>query len=229
MIDRWADRLSEYLDGDLDARDEAAVDAHLVECAGCRATLAELRAVVARAAALQVTEPEADLWPAIRQRIEADAVPDVASRMSGRAARRRISLSVTQLAAAAAVLALVSAGSVWIALSGADPAQPIVSSRTALTSEDSPAIGRYVSNAPGLQAMIAQLEHTLSENRESLDPMTIAVLESNLQIIDAAIAQAVQALDRDPNNAYLRQHLGNTVDKKIAVLRRAAAIERSEI
>lgn len=249
MIDRFKDRLSEYLDGDLDPRDEALIEAHLVECATCRATLAELRAVVARATALPPAEPKADLWSGVLARIEADALPvsgpvsgdvgghpGVAAMLPGSGSakadprprtgrRRRISFSVPQLAAASIALALVSGTGVWVALS-IDRGEPATGASTYAVAEN-PAVARFVGTEQ--RSTIAELERVLAAQRDSLDPVTVAVLESNLKIIDAAIAEAVAALRHDPGNTYLNRHLGQTVRKKIDVLRRAAEVARAEI
>src|SRR2546423_14692201 len=69
MNDRWTDRLSEYLDGELGAADVAALEAHLPACADCRAALGELRRVVARAQALEDRPPATDLWPEIARHL----------------------------------------------------------------------------------------------------------------------------------------------------------------
>jgi anti-sigma factor RsiW len=49
MSDTWTDRLSEYIDATLSESERGALEAHLSGCADCRATLEELRRVVARA------------------------------------------------------------------------------------------------------------------------------------------------------------------------------------
>src|SRR4029078_4291353 len=67
--DAFTDRLSEYLDDELSTAERASVDTHLAECDACRATLAELRRVVARGAKLSAPAPENDLWAAIESRI----------------------------------------------------------------------------------------------------------------------------------------------------------------
>src|SRR5439155_1687800 len=62
--------LNEYADGMLAARARATVEAHLAGCAGCRTAVAELRALVAGAAALpKAVEPSRDLWATIEPRI----------------------------------------------------------------------------------------------------------------------------------------------------------------
>src|SRR5947209_309576 len=107
MSDTWTNRLSEYLDGDLPEKELAGLEAHLPGCADCRATLQQLRRVVARAQALDDRPPTADLWPAIARHV------GVVS-LDARRARRRLSFTVPQLAAAAVALALLSAGSAWL-------------------------------------------------------------------------------------------------------------------
>jgi len=114
MSDTWTNRLSEYVDGDLPERDRAELEAHLPTCAECRATLDELRRVVARAQTLDDRSPTADLWPAIARHV------GVVS-LDARRARRRLSFTVPQLAAAAVVLALLSGASAWLLLRRSRP------------------------------------------------------------------------------------------------------------
>jgi anti-sigma factor RsiW len=225
MIDRWTDRLSEYLDGELDPRDERLVEAHLADCASCRATLAELRAVIARAAALPLRDPAADLWPEIRRSIE--AAPVLPGPRQTVRARRRVSFSLSHLAAAALLVSLVSGGSVWLAMRAGSP-DPGQGGAGALGDDGASPIARLVASQDAEQASVAELERVLAANRHRLDPVTVAVLESNLKIIDAAITEAVTALARDPGNPYLTQHLDATMQKKVEVLRRAASIVRAQ-
>ena len=42
MSDRWTDRLSEYLDGGVEAAERAELEAHLADCEECAATLEQL-------------------------------------------------------------------------------------------------------------------------------------------------------------------------------------------
>ena len=67
----WLDRLSEYVDGDLDAAERAACEIHLGECGGCRTALEELRAVVHAARNVTDVEPPRDLWQGIAAAIRA--------------------------------------------------------------------------------------------------------------------------------------------------------------
>ena len=49
MHEEWTDRLSDFLDGELPADEQRAVEAHLRGCAACAAVLEDLKRVVARA------------------------------------------------------------------------------------------------------------------------------------------------------------------------------------
>jgi len=230
MTDQWTDRLSEYLDGELLTGERTALEQHLLGCADCRATLAELRRVVARAQALDDTPPAADLWPAIARRIggggsDLPDVPDVID-LTARRVRRRISFTLPQLAAAGIALMLVSGSVVWKVLNHGvasvaqvTPAQPVIAPTP--PPDGTPAAW---SGDASYDHVIARLEQALAEHRTALDTATVRVLEKNLEIIDRAIAEARAALAADPASAYLNHHLARTMRRKVDLLRQASAL-----
>jgi Putative zinc-finger len=215
MSDIWTNRLSEYLDGDLPASERAALEAHLQGCGDCRATLQQLRRVVARAQGLDDTPPAADLWPGIARHV------GVVS-LDARRARRRLSFTVPQLAAAAVALVLLSGGSAWLTLrgrsTGPTPQQAVFDRNPVITSA-----GTYEAN-PRYAAAVADLERVLARGRSRLDTATVRVIEKNLGIIDRAIRDAQSALAADPANSYLNQHLAQEMRRKLELLRQAAAL-----
>jgi anti-sigma factor RsiW len=225
MSDHWTDRLSDYIDDELPPHDRAALEAHLSGCDDCRTLVADLRAVVARAAALAPAEPSTDLWPAIRDRIGGDVrVIPLAKPAPVRA--RRLTLSIPHLAAAAAIVAFLSGGAVWLALRGpttqAEPAFAV----DVVAGEGAPSTTVSFAGTREYDAAIAQLERDLADARARLDPATVAVVEHNLDVIDSAIAEARSALADDPANPYLNRHLDNTLMTKIEVLRRVTGLGR---
>lgn len=225
MSDQWTDRLSEYLDGDLLTGERAALEQHLLGCTECRATLAELRRVVARAQALDDTPPASDLWPAIARRIGSGSgadVPDVID-LSARRARRRVSFTLPQLAAAGIALMLVSGGVVWRALSRADTPVAVTPAPTPVVSAPDGVPVVFGDNEPYDQ-VIARLERLLVEHRGALDTATVLILEKNLEIIDRAIAESRAALAADPANVYLNHHLARTMRRKVDLLRQVSAL-----
>lgn len=219
MTDQWTDRLSEYLDGELTDLERGKLEQHLASCVACQTILSELSAVVARAAVLPNREPGADLWPAVKAGMEEHQVVSLESR---RKPARRFTFSLPQLAAAAAVLVILSGATAWLALNSpsrqqpasvaTNPPVPAPSVRPAITWDRR---GRS-------DSAVSELQRTLDEESSKLDSSTVRVLRQNLALIDRAINQARMALDKDPGNAYLNDHLARTMRKKIEVLRRAA-------
>lgn len=63
--DPFLERLSDYLDGELEGEARSEVERHLAGCAPCRRVLDQLQALVEAARALPDHEPERDAWPAI--------------------------------------------------------------------------------------------------------------------------------------------------------------------
>lgn len=219
-MDDFTNRLSDYLDDELEAAECRAVETHLIECADCQRVLSELRQVVQRARSLPPRVPASELWPGISAR-------------TGRLAPRRLSFTLPQLAAASVLLALLSAG-LTIALVNRRQA----AERQTQSTATAPAIERRgndveepaVSTAPvnmadsQYDAAVADLERALAKGRSRLDPATVAAVEQSLKTIDDAIAQAQQALTGDPANTYLSGHLMETRRRKLDLLRRATAL-----
>jgi len=67
-----------------------------------------------------------------------------------------------------------------------------------------------------------ELGRALALERHRLRPETVALLERNLEIIDAAIAESRAALARDPANAELRGLFAAAYRHKVELLRWAA-------
>lgn len=226
MSEHWTDRLSEYLDGELDAVETARLEAHLAACDECRTTLTELRRVVNEAARLEDVPPENDLWPAILERIRAGDAEMLPFPAAPAPPRRGFHFSVPQLAAAATVLVSLGAGAVWLMTRpAAEPAPTVAETEAAPPpAQQAMATQLVASTQAPYEEAIRQLERELDRRRPNLDSATIAVVERNLRIIDAAIAEARAALQNDPSNVWLYQHLDNTTMRKIDLLRRAASM-----
>jgi hypothetical protein len=224
--DSWTDRLSEYVDGDLDAVTRAALDAHLATCADCRATREELEQVVVRAHRVGYREPGHDLW----SRIEAGITASASEAVRPIRRRRVITLSLARLAAAAGIVAAVVGGTTWAIATRRGAPAPVVARATDSAGAGTPGeSGSLTLGAPALAVAsyrdaAADLERTFDAGRATLRPETMRIIEENLRTIDGAIAQADSALRRDPGSAYLNQYLAETMQRKLKLLRRAVEI-----
>jgi hypothetical protein len=71
---------------------------------------------------------------------------------------------------------------------------------------------------------IEMLQRIVSQRKTQLDSSTVAIIEKNLKIIDAAIAQSRAALANDPASMLLSGQLTRALDKKVELLRTAAML-----
>jgi hypothetical protein len=211
--DAWNDRLSEYLDDELDPGEREALAAHLGACVVCRKDLDALREVTARAAALSDAGPGADLWSGIRDRIGAS--PPAVLPLRG----RRFSFTLPQLIAAGLALMVLSGGMVWLARFGGERTD---FPTTAAFAPPDLAPAHFADRA--YDDAIADLRRTLDAGRSKLGAQTVRVLETNLQAIDQAIAQCREALAADPENVYLNTYLAHARGRKLELLRQATGL-----
>ena len=220
MNDQWTDRLSEYLDGELDDTDRVALEAHLATCAACTSVLADLRRVVARAQALDDRPPARDLWLGIAERIGVSA-DDLAARR----ARWRVSFTIPQLAAASIALIAVSAGAARLVMQ-----QPTGPTSIGATITPAPSTVQQVSWTRKADSSadhaVSDLRLALADGQRTgrLSPMTAHRIERSLAVIDSAIAEGKRALTVDPKSSYLNQHLADTMRRKMEFLREANRI-----
>ena len=242
MTDPWIDRLSEYLDEDLSPRDRAACDVHLRTCTECAGALEELRGVLVQARSIPNRAPAEDLWPGIAARLDTPAVAFPSERARG-GFGRRFAFTLPQLAAAGFVLALMSAGGMWLAMNRTPPVGPSTPATTPAplaqrsapettggatparreTPETRETATATTATLAGFDEeryadAVAELERVLHDHRAELDTSTVRILEQNLAIIDRATEQARRALLADPANPYLNNHLAEQMKKKIQLL-----------
>jgi hypothetical protein len=204
----------------------------------CRNEYARLSETVEAVRALpKGATPPADVWQGIAARIA--ATPQSASEAAEgvavyelptaeRRGPRRISLSIPQLAAAAVLVALSSAGLLWLAISGGQAA--VSPGMADLGVPAGGAAARAVAlEGPRYADVISQLERVLAEGRAFLAPETLESIEESLVTVDAAIADIEAALAQDPGSDLLMRLLATHQRTKLGVLQRAAAAVQSRI
>ena len=225
----FTDALSDYLNDDLSQAERLEVEGHLSACAECGAVLDELSAVVAKVGTLEDSAPTNDLWTGIAQAIkdapqEDDQVIDLSTRMASVKrveVDRRVRLSIPQLVAASLVMMMASGAVAWslrpVAQGGGVASDGPTAMVLPASVVDRPALAGYTQE-------VAELEALIADHRDELAPNTVRILEKNLAIIDRAIEESAAALDADPGNEYLLEHLGRAFERKVDYLRDARDI-----
>ncbi len=189
---------------------------------------AELRAIVRAAGELPPLMPSRDLWSGIESRIEAPviALPVRPQPVAHPAQPARLPLR--RLAVAASLLIAVTAGVTYslVKRNAAGEAAAVPDSAST-ASQLSGATVQAVSLPTAEQTFdreIGAMRTVIDERRKDLDPVTIAVLQKNLKLIDAAIAESKAALAKDPASAFLMDRLTHAYDTKLQLLRGVVTI-----
>lgn len=229
----WTDRLSGYIDGDLTAEERVAVEAHLAECGACRRVLEELRAVIAAASGLPERQPERDLWSGIAATIQAPigrdsadsnviALPTAMAEAEATESVDAYRFTPPQLAAASIALIAVSSLVTWAV--GPGLGVPAASVEAPASTEAVAFVESRPQAPESMAGELQALEETLAEVAPALDPNTVRVLERNLAVIEQAILDSHRALELDPGNEFLSEHLARVYERKLSYLRDAAQV-----
>lgn len=231
------ERMNEALDGLLSAAEMDRLDAHVDGCDRCRNEYARLSELVVAVRALprSAAAPD-DAWEGIAARIAAPGSRDDSAggdlgvvvpfptRVEGRPVRM-FSLSARQLATAAAAVAILSAGSVWLSM------QPGTErGETAAVSEPlAGAAARAVSlDDTRYSEVVGQLERILEDGRAVLAPETLLTIEESLRTVDEAIEDIETALADDPGSDLLLRMLATHRSTRLGVLQRAATAVQAQ-
>ena len=248
------ERLSDWLDNDIDSATRGLLERHVAACARCTALVSDLVSIRREAAALPELTPSRDLWPEIEARIQAPVIPLEQQRAARGSTGRGRARQAWWLGVAAAGLVAVTAGVTYYVTKPVQPDQvasvppavvrtldsaapsEIAQTPAVASAVDQPApqleerrLARNPVRAPNAEQSeyardVEQLRAIVRQRHTELDSTTIAVLEKNLELIDRAIAESRAALERDPASDFLADQLARAMTKKVAILRTVALL-----
>ena len=203
--------ISDLLDDALDATTRSAAEEHLATCDACFTRVQRMRMLVGNAATLPRAIPApAGEWPAIRARLSSSA-----ARPSPWWTRRSMLLAagLALVVASSAITAVMVGGRRDIAVQSVSPTQ----TPAALTPRLAALEHEYATVTRDLEQELAERKHTLA-------PETVAAVERSLRTIEGAIAEAREALARDPGSETLARLLVAGHDQKVELLRQATRL-----
>jgi anti-sigma factor RsiW len=208
------ERLDDWVDGALPREEKQEVQEHLASCAACRQQEAALRQLLTHAAALpRSVLPPHDLWPGIAERVD-----------------RQGSWSWSwiggwQPALAVAAVVALAVGAVLFGRPSTSPVHTVVIPSPGVPEEARVRPAAMRAN-DGLSALESEyqvaadaLMKALLEREDDLEPETLARIQHNLAVIDAALAEIHRALEMDPGRPELERQLLSTHRKRVDALR----------
>ena len=78
--------------------------------------------------------------------------------------------------------------------------------------------------AEDYEQAVLELRAVIEANRDALGESTMQIIEENLDVLDAALRQTVEALQSAPADAQLRESMVATYERKLDFLRQAVAL-----
>lgn len=207
---------------------------HRADCGECKQLWAELDAISAEAAQLPALAPSRDLWSGIEARIggAANANPSDAVKTDSAALRgapRWYRTQTFRLAMAASLLVAATSAITWRIATAPAPSASVASTAataatTSATEESAVHLASFSASVSQMDQEIATLQQIVTSRRSGLDPKTVEVLETNLAVINAAIAESRAALDADPASQFLAAQFARAYTSKLTLLRDAATL-----
>lgn len=239
--ERFEERLADYMDGDARAgnvtdAERERLDAHAASCAACAELVADLRAIMARAATLGAIDPPPSVWVGIESRIAADVVPITSAASRPVRARRAVPLGYG-IAAAVAIMAATS-GITYVAIKNgtqeaAAPVAMVTRSTPAESTTAAPAVGFTAldSSATGAGAQT----HASSGTRAAAEtpasvvrarrerPSAGAVYDSEISRLRDVLRE--RRAELDPRTVVAIEQSIGVIDSAIAQARAALAAD----
>jgi hypothetical protein len=217
--------LHEALDAPLPPADAAALAAHLDTCSACRDLEADLSLVRGAAESLDPPIVSSTLWPALAAQLEREGLLSPAAVGPAHTPWQKYLQTYTWMALAASLLAGIGAALVWRASTPVTPAKAIVTAPPAAAPgnvRDRRAVEAIEIElrlaAEHYEKAITALEGLAAEDRTRIDPAVAQVVERSLGLIDIAIADSREALQRQPGSLVAQTSLFEAYRQKVSLL-----------
>ncbi|HET7220432.1 MAG TPA: zf-HC2 domain-containing protein [Vicinamibacterales bacterium] len=211
--------IQDLVDGTLGRFRAAELQQHVDACDECRALLRDLEKIRDAAQSLDALAPPNHVWLQIagRLRQEGRVAARPAPEPSGR--HQYVWLAI----AAALVLAVGASLFVLIPRQTATPGS-VAQGNAAASDTVQSGVEDLRKAEQLLQSGVAKLKEGLGSEEQALPTAVTATLDSNLQILDQAIAESSSALQTDPQNVAARNSLFDALQRKISLLQDTVAL-----
>ena len=227
--DRWWPLINEAVEGTLDGPDREELERHLAVCPRCARAADDVAQIRRMAQALPPRTPRADAW----ERIAAGLARELPQ---PRAARPAALPTAWVTLAAAAVLVLAVAATVWLvrpsgggtapqraavpasAQPAATPVHPSPEELVKSVDEELRAAEQHYEKA------ITGLEQITKSGQDVLDPKLAATLQTNLGVIDKAIKDSRDAIQQQPGSQLAQESLFEALRRKVVLLEDTVAL-----
>lgn len=205
--------IGDYIDGELDGKKASLLKDHLQVCPECRKLFEDFEQIAHKAKGLAERAPSGQVWYRIQARLRETNQEKV---RPVRIQKERFLLFPARLryaVSAALLFLLVAAGAVFI---GYRVLNQEVSIRE--NNGQAYALKKIKEAEMHYQLAIKALWDAVQAQKENFDPELARTFLTNLEIIDASLAECKKAVERDPGDLDSRYYLLAVYEKKAELL-----------
>ncbi len=226
LCDDFSDKLSDFIDGELEAETMARIDDHLRECERCSDEISRLESMVEELRALPEEPVPEGLWLRIEGSLQQQKAPaggrglwsSLAERLETLRKGGRAPLWRPALAAAVSLIVIVAVVSQMTPTGREQGPLPRERMLAQAIEEVRAAELHYIKAIESLEAVSAARAGSLPEG-------LVVELEANLKVIDEMIVTCGNAFGDYPANKRLQAHLLGAYSRKISMLEKISGIE----
>lgn len=232
--------LSEFIDGELDEKQSAKIQAHLTLCLECSEIHQDFSGILGIYDKPPIEEPRLPnsqaLWCRINNVIESEIKPEIIKEVEAKKQvkqgwfARNVSLSFTQMASAVLGIAIVSSLLTFVGIKNATMPNDVSASNVAIQ----PTLFEKALSKLGLaetpqqvrerrirdqQTAIDYWNKRVTARRDAWDKGLQKAFDRNLQEIDQAVAEYTKTLEENPQDELSNEMLDSALNEKMALLR----------
>ena len=214
---RSTDDIQALIDGTLGPIRAAELERHLDECDACRALADDLRRIRDVADTLDDPQPPDHLWLQIAGRLRQEGRVHDRPALVAKRGQQFVWLGI------AAALVLAVGASLLLLIpqftgSTTGPAGTAQQGNAAGADAVQSGVEDLRKAEQLLQSGVAKLKEGLGSDEQALPTGMAGTLDRNLQILDQAIAESSDALQKEPQNVAARNSLFDALQRKISLL-----------
>ena len=211
--------ISDYIDGLLELGEQVKIERHLADCEPCRAVRDDLLQIVHFSHQLPEHAPSGALWARIQSDIAEEQPAGFWPRASAWWAQlrtRNFNLSIPQMVASAAALAIVISIGVLVAGRNTAHEQSTVASVTGVNANNL----QRLSN-PDIQQLeqdVSRLSETIEQRKSAWNPELRAAFDRNMYYINQSLAECRHQLNDNPSDDVSQELMLNAYREKVRLL-----------
>jgi tetratricopeptide (TPR) repeat protein len=204
--------ISDYIDGELDAKTAASLEGHLKACPACRRLCADFRRIAGRAKTLPKREPSGQAWFRIRTRLK-EASREKVSPVRIHKERFLLFPARLRTAVSTVLLAFLVGGGIFIGYRVLRQGEFSKENRG-----QEYALKKIQEAEEHYQLAIKALWEAVQMKKDDFDPQMAQTFLTSLKLIDVSLAECKKAVEGDPGNLDSRYYLLAVYEKKVELL-----------